>query len=113
MDVEAGSSSYQNSGSNQPNSQLPGDTKIKELQNDVNEITNVMKSNINKVLERGDRVDTLNERSELLNSRASEFRINSRNVRKKFWWDNFRMKMIMGTVFLLVIALIIYFSMKG
>lgn len=108
MDVEAGSS-YQNSG---PNQNLSGDSKIKELQDDVNEITNVMKTNINKVLERGDRVEALNERSELLSSHANEFRINSRNIRKKFWWENFRLKMIMGLIFLAIVGLILYFTLR-
>lgn len=110
MDVEAGSS-YQNS-NNRMSAQFPGDHKIKELQSDVDEITNVMKSNINKVLERGDRVDALNERSELLSSHANEFRINSRNVRKKLWWDDFRMRILVGTVFLLILTIVLYFSLK-
>lgn len=117
MDIESGGpSSYQN-GSNQPNpnytNSLPGDTKIKALQNDVHEITEVMKTNINKVIERGDRVDMLNERSELLNSRAAEFRINSRNIRRKFWWENFRLQIIIGIIALVVVALILYFSLKS
>lgn len=107
MDVETGQPSYQNA-DNQQQQQLPGGSKIKELQNDVNQITSVMQSNINKVLERGDRMDTLNERSELLSSRANEFRISSRNIRRKFWWQNFRFQMVIGVVILAVIIVIIY-----
>lgn len=67
-----------------------------------------MQSNINKVLERGDRMDTLNERSELLSSRANEFRISSRNIRRKFWWQNFRFQMVIGVVLLTIVIVIIY-----
>lgn len=105
MDAEAGEPSYQNAENQQ---QLPGGSKIKELQNDVNQLTSVMQSNINKVLERGDRMDTLNERSELLSSRANEFRISSRNIRRKFWWQNFRFQMVIGVVLLAVVIVIIY-----
>jgi hypothetical protein len=44
---------------------------------------NVMQTNIKKVLERGDKMDTLNERSESLTSRANEFQINSRSILRK------------------------------
>lgn len=106
MDFEAGEPSYHNTDSQ--NQQLPGGSKIKELQNDVNQLTSVMQSNINKVLERGDRMDTLNERSELLSSRANEFRISSRNVRRKFWWQNLRFQIIIGIVALTIVIVIIY-----
>lgn len=106
MDPEAGGS-YQHGGDGQSQT-LPGGTKIKELQNDVDQITSVMQSNINKVLERGDRIDTLDERSELLNRRANEFRINSRNIRRKMWWQNFRFQLIIGCVLFAIIVIIIY-----
>lgn len=118
MDVEAngsgGPSSYQHAEGSQGNNQqqLPGGAKIKELQNDVNQLTSVMQSNINKVLERGDRMDTLNERSELLSSRANEFRINSRNVSRKFWWQNFRFQLTIGVVVLTLIIVVIYLISK-
>jgi len=113
MDLEAnGASSYQNSDGPTNQQQLPGGSKIKELQNDVNQLTSVMQSNINKVLERGDRVDTLNERSELLTSRANEFRINSRNVRRKFWWENLRFQLILGVVIFACVVVFIYLLSK-
>ena len=106
MDVESGEPSYQG-GEGPSNQQLPGGTKIKELQNDVNQITSVMQSNITKVLERENRMDTLNERSELLSSRANEFRISSRNIRRKFWWQNFRFQLVIGAVLMAIIIVII------
>lgn len=87
---------------------LPGGAKIQELQKDVNQLTSVMQSNINKVMERGDRMDTLNERSDLLSSRANEFRINSRNIRRKFWWQNLRFQILIGAVLLAIVIIIIY-----
>uniref|UniRef100_A0A6G1S5W6 Vesicle-associated membrane protein 2 n=1 Tax=Aceria tosichella TaxID=561515 RepID=A0A6G1S5W6_9ACAR len=117
MDVEAGES-YQNEkgagGPSQPpssssNQRLPGDGKIKELQGDVEQLTNVMQTNIKKVLERGDRMDVLNERSELLTSRASEFRINSRSIRRKLWWQNLRFQIIIGVVITSLVIIIVYY----
>lgn len=129
MDPEAGGS-YQRGGSagntkgpfatpgaapeaQPPNQQpLPGGSKIKELQNDVDQLTDVMKTNINKVLERGDTMETLNERSGLLTSRANEFRINSRTIRRKLWWQNLRFQIIIGAVLLTLVVIIIYWKAK-
>lgn len=106
---DTGYGSYQNGDAPGGGQQeLPGGSKIRELQDDVNQLTNVMQSNIIKVIERGDRMETLNERSELLNSRAYEFRINSRTIKRKFWWQNMRFKLVIGFVVLAVLALIIY-----
>lgn len=117
MDPEAGNS-YQNGpgvgdaaqppSSASSSQRLPGDGKIKELQSDVEQLTNVMQTNIKKVLDRGDRMDTLNERSELLTSRANEFRINTRSVRRKFWWQNLRYQIMIGVVITSLIIIIIY-----
>lgn len=81
--------------------------KIQTLQNTVDEVSQVLQSNINKVLDRGSRIDTINERSELLNSRANEFRINSRTVRRKFWWQNLRFTLVLALVVITVLALLI------
>lgn len=63
MDPEAGES-YQNS--NSQNQQVPGGSKIKEIRNDLNQLTNIVSDSINKVMIRSERLDALNERSELL-----------------------------------------------
>lgn len=107
MDPEAG---YQNPPPSTSDNQarLPGEGKIKELQDDVNQLTSVMQTNVNKILERGDRMDALNERSELLSSRANEFRINSRSIRRKLWWQNLRFQIIIGIVITMLVVIIIY-----
>lgn len=112
MDVEAGLGPSYQAGDGTPSGTgqqpLPGQSKLKELQSDVNQLTSVMQSNINKVLERGDRMDTLNERSELLSNRANEFRINARNVRRKFWWQNVRFQLLLAVVIITFVVILIY-----
>ena len=46
---------------------------ISRVKTQVEEVTNVMKENINKLFVRGDRLDELNERSENLRSASNEF----------------------------------------
>lgn len=111
MDVEAG---YQAGDGPQPPDQraqqqpLPGQSKIQELQSDVKQLTSVMQSNIKQVMIRGDRMDTLNERSELLSNRANEFRISSRSLRRKYWWQNLRFQLLLGIIIIVIIVIIGY-----
>lgn len=83
------------------------DKKILQLQSTVNEVTDVLRSNVNKVLDRGVAIDRLNERSELLTTRTNEFRIGARAVRRKFWWQNIRLMLILGVIAIVIIVFLI------
>lgn len=77
------------------------------LKEHVNEVSNIMQENIEKILERGSRLDHLEDRSEMLSSRADEFRVHSRRVSRKMWWQNMRMNIIIGSVVLVIILIIV------
>lgn len=97
LDLQGGSSS----------GQKKNDPKIQKLKEHVKDVQNVMQENINKILERGTRLDHLEDRSEILSSRADEFRVSSRRVSRKMWWQNMRLNVIIVLV-IAAIALILY-----
>lgn len=49
------------------------ESRFSRVQQQVAEVTTIMKENVNKLFVRGDRLDELNERSENLRSAADEF----------------------------------------
>ncbi|KAI1283796.1 Synaptobrevin [Halotydeus destructor] len=107
IDVEAGDDSPSHSGQAQAQKYPKSDKKIQELKNHVNEVTNVMTENINKILDRGTRLEHLEDRSDMLSSRADEFRVHSRRVARKMWWQNMRVNIIIGLVAAAVVVIII------
>ncbi|KAG1687438.1 Multivesicular body subunit 12B [Nymphon striatum] len=68
------------------------DSKLNSVRVQINEITDVMKNNIGKIMERGDKLDDLQEKSDNLTSNADEFRVASRKVQKRMWWRDFKVK---------------------
>jgi len=83
------------------------DDKLLEVRGQISEVTEVMKENITKVIERGDKLDDLQEQSENLNNTANFFRQSSRRLQRNMWWREMKMRLILATV-IMVILLIIF-----
>jgi len=67
-----------------------------------------MRDNINKVSERGARLDSLQDKTDNLAVSAQGFRRGANRVRKQMWWKDMKMRMILivGIVILLVIIIV-------
>ncbi|CAN6313939.1 unnamed protein product [Urochloa humidicola] len=63
-----------------------------------------MMQNIEKVLDRGEKIELLVDKTEDLRSQAQDFRQQGTKIRRKMWWENMKMKLI---VFGIVVALIL------
>ncbi|XP_037548191.1 vesicle-associated membrane protein 8 isoform X2 [Nematolebias whitei] len=81
--------------------------KFDQVQSQVNEVKVILKDNINKVLERGDRLDDLIGKTDELQDSANSFQRTSTRVARKYWWKNVKMMIIIGVVVLIVLILII------
>uniref|UniRef100_A0A8R1DFR9 V-SNARE coiled-coil homology domain-containing protein n=1 Tax=Caenorhabditis japonica TaxID=281687 RepID=A0A8R1DFR9_CAEJA len=79
--------------------------RIQMAQAQVNEVVDVMRSNVNKVMEREAQLNSLDHRAEVLQNGASQFQQSSRTLRQKYWWQNARMMLII--VFIVSILVII------
>ena len=67
-----------------------------------------MRNNINKVSERGERLDSLQDKTDNLATSAQGFRRGANRVRKQMWWKDMKMRMclIIGIIILLVIIIV-------
>ncbi|XP_029371612.1 vesicle-associated membrane protein 8 isoform X2 [Echeneis naucrates] len=81
--------------------------KLDQVQGQVNEVKVILKDNINKVLERGDRLDDLIGKTDDLQASADSFQRTSTRVARKYWWKNIKLMVIIGIVLLIIIILII------
>ncbi|XP_076043593.1 vesicle-associated membrane protein 4-like isoform X2 [Oratosquilla oratoria] len=77
------------------------------VQVQIAEVTDVMRSNVGRLLDRGERLDQLQDRSETLASTSDNFRTSATRLRRNMWWQNTRMKMLIGSV-ILILALIVF-----
>jgi len=84
-----------------------GNTKTSNIQRDIDQTTKIMRDNIQAVQERGERLDDLTDKTASLQNQAQGFRRGANNVRKKMWWKDMKMRIIIGVGLIILILLIV------
>ncbi|KAG8928931.1 hypothetical protein FRC02_006198 [Tulasnella sp. 418] len=107
----------------------PGNSKTAALQADIDHTVGIMRDNITKVAERGERLDSLQDKTGMhihdyttlmrahydtmrstdnLAVSAQDFRRGANRVRKNMWWKDMKMRIIIavGIAILLVIIIV-------
>jgi len=72
--------------------------RLQQTQAQVDEVVDIMRVNIDKVLERDQKLSELDDRAEALQMGASQFEASAGKLKSKFWWKNMKMMIIMGVV---------------
>lgn len=67
-----------------------------------------MRDNINKVAERGERLDSIENKTDNLAISAQGFRRGANRVRKDMWWKDMKMRLciILGVIIVLVVIIV-------
>ncbi|KAJ9534732.1 hypothetical protein QJQ45_013096 [Haematococcus lacustris] len=81
-------------------------SKVAAVQKRVNEVKDVMVENIEKVLERGERIELLVDKADGLATQAEVFQKKGRQLRNKMWWQYCKMKLLIALIILVLIAVI-------
>ncbi|CAF2597938.1 unnamed protein product [Rotaria sp. Silwood2] len=88
----------------------PVDDKINNLhalRADVAETTNVLKVTVDKLVDRGDRLDALSARAEDLNSSSYHFHGSARRVQRSMKWRNYKITIFIVAVVIIVVGIIV------
>lgn len=85
-----------------------GNQRTAALQAEIDSTVGIMRDNINKVSERGARLDSLQDKTDNLAVSAQGFRRGANRVRKQMWWKDMKMRMciIVGIIILLTIIIV-------
>lgn len=67
---------------------------VAKAQREIESARGIMTENIERVLERGERIDLLVDKTAGLQSGAMEFRVRSRGLRRRMWWKNTKVCLI-------------------
>lgn len=81
-------------------------SKVASVQQKVDAVKNIMSENIEKVLARGEKLDLLVDKTDNLMSEADRFQKTGRNLRRQMWFQNLKMKIVLGLVVVLLIVII-------
>ncbi|KAL0456820.1 UNVERIFIED_CONTAM: Vesicle-associated membrane protein [Sesamum latifolium] len=81
--------------------------KLAKVKAQVSEVKGVMMENIEKVLDRGEKIELLFDKTEDLRSQAQDFRAKGTQVRNKLWIQNMKVKLIVLAIIVVLILAII------
>ena len=84
-----------------------GGDKTKQVQKEVDEVVGIMNENINKVMERGEKLDSLQMKTEDLQQGALQFKRGATRVRKQMWWKNMKLNLLIAVVVIIILLIII------
>jgi len=82
-------------------------SKLAKVKAQVSEVKGVMMENIEKVLDRGEKIELLVDKTENLRSQAQDFRQQGTKVRRKMWLQNMKIKLIVLGIIIALILIII------
>ncbi|KAJ3377384.1 hypothetical protein HDU92_008336, partial [Lobulomyces angularis] len=84
-----------------------GADRIRQVQGEIEQVKDVMVQNIEKVLERGERIDILVDKTDTLNQASFAFKKRSTALRRQMWWKNQKIICLSFLAAILVIHLLI------
>jgi len=84
-----------------------GNNRTAALQAEIDSTVGIMRDNINKVSDRGERLDALQDKTDNLQRSAQGFRRGANRVRKAMWWKDMKMRMIIIAVIVVIILVAI------
>ncbi|EEA22671.1 Vesicle membrane receptor protein (v-SNARE) [Talaromyces marneffei ATCC 18224] len=84
-----------------------GNQRTAALQAQIDDTVGVMRENINKVSQRGERLDSLQDKTDNLAVSAQGFRRGANRVRKQMWWKDMKMRVCLVIVVIILIIVIV------
>ncbi|GAM37987.1 hypothetical protein TCE0_033f08369 [Talaromyces pinophilus] len=85
----------------------PPSDQLASARREIDSVRDIMTENIERVLERGERIDLLVDKTDRLGGSAHDFRMRSRGLRRKMWWKNVKVMVLLVVVVVFLIYLFV------
>ena len=82
----------------------PKNDKMTKIRDDISQVKEIMIDNIEKILERGDKIDNLVAKTDDLNTEAVRFESNARELK----WKMLKKRLILTAIVVFVVLLVIF-----
>lgn len=87
--------------------------KVAAVQKQVDEVKNVMIENIEKVLDRGEKIELLVDKTQSLRNSADTFHRQGKQLRRQMWLNNLKMKLLIFFIIAFLGFVIFLMACKG
>ena len=91
----------------------PNADRINRLKGEMSQVRNVMIENIDKVLDRGDRLELLVDKAANMQGNTFRFRKQTRNFRSTVWWRNVKLTIALILILLVIVYVVLAFVCHG
>ncbi|GFU11990.1 vesicle-associated membrane protein 3 [Trichonephila clavipes] len=82
--------------------------RLQQTQAQVDEVVGIMRVNVEKVLDRDQKLSELDDRADALQQGASQFEQQAGKLKRKFWWKNCKMwAILIGVVLIIIIVIVV------
>lgn len=80
---------------------------LRTAQQEIENVREIMTENIEQVIQRGERIDLLVDKTDRLGTNARDFRVRSRGLRRRMWWKNVKLMalLVLVVIFFLYLAI--------
>lgn len=85
----------------------PPSDSLASARKEIDNVRDIMTENIERVLERGERIDLLVDKTDRLGSSARDFRVRSRGLRRRMWWKNIKVMALLVVVVIFLVYLFV------
>uniref|UniRef100_A0A5F8H8D8 V-SNARE coiled-coil homology domain-containing protein n=1 Tax=Monodelphis domestica TaxID=13616 RepID=A0A5F8H8D8_MONDO len=73
----------------------------------IPQVVDIMRVNVDKVLERDQKLSELDDRADALQAGASQFESSAAKLKRKYWWKNCKMMIMMGAICAIIVVIIV------
>ncbi|KAF1919795.1 synaptobrevin-domain-containing protein [Ampelomyces quisqualis] len=83
---------------------------LRTAQKEIDGVREIMTENIERVLERGEHMNVLVDKTGRLGENARDFRVRSRTLKRSMWWKNVKLMVLLCLVVIFLIYLFVGFG---
>jgi vesicle-associated membrane protein 2 len=92
--------------------QVMAQKRMAQQQAQVDDVVGIMRTNVEKVLERDQKLSELDERADALQNGASQFEKQAGKLKNKFWLQNMKW-IVIGVLAILILVIFLYLNYSG
>ncbi|XP_016948094.1 synaptobrevin-like [Drosophila biarmipes] len=107
MEMELEMKEFRSSAQSDANSDAQ--QRLLDTQAQVDEVVGIMRVNVEKVLERDQALSELSERADQLELGASQFVRQSGRLKRKHWWANVKLMIVLGIIAIILIGILLLY----
>jgi len=82
--------------------------KVSKVRGDIDEVKVTMSKNIEKLLDRNEKIEVLLDKTDDLNNQAQSFKQKGTKLKKKMWWKNCKLTCCLVTICVVILVVVVF-----